>query len=198
MFSSINTDLRDGTPVLVRPVCKDDKRLLQIGFEHLSEKGRFFRFFRPVHHLSDEELKGFTEVDQINHIAIGAIDLSYDEDYPIGVARCIRMSKQPEQAEFAVTVADSHQGRGLGTILLAAVAYAASAQNISAFVATVLTENHSMIDLFGELDATSRIDEPGVLELNIPIYKDAEKYPTSVAGQSIRKLYEKLDLVKTI
>ncbi|MGI9406136.1 MAG: GNAT family N-acetyltransferase [Hyphomicrobiaceae bacterium] len=191
-LTSFQTELRDGTPVQVRPVESGDQHLLEMGLEHLSEQSRYLRFFRPVHQLSDKELEKFTKVDQTNHIAVGAIDLTHSETYPVGIARCIRLENRPDEAEMAVAVIDSHQGKGLGTILLAAISLAATARDITTLVATVLRENHSMRDLLHELGATSDHGEAGVVSMRIPIYEDACKYPDTPTGTSFRRIYEML------
>ncbi|MGI9425971.1 MAG: GNAT family N-acetyltransferase [Hyphomicrobiaceae bacterium] len=189
---SFNIELADGTPVLIRPVESGDRHLLELGLENLSRQSRYYRFFRPVARLSENDLNALTRIDQINHMAVGAIDLSHDDVYPIGIARCIRLDDQPDRAEVAVTVIDSHQGKGLGTTLLAAVAHLASAHRIESFVAAVLTDNHPMLHLLGELGAIRSQPESGVSHLRIPIYRDADKYPDSPTGAAFRNVYRRL------
>ena len=184
------TNLRDGTPILVRQVEHRDKRLLQIGLEHLSQRSRYLRFFRPVSRLSDREPESFSTIDQVNHIALGALDLAHDEPYPIGVARGIRLDNQPHRAEIAVAVIDTHQGKGLGTVLLAAVARAASEQNIEMFTAAILADNHAMLELFGELAAERTSHETGTIHMDVPIHRDADKYPQTPAGEAFRRVYQ--------
>ena len=105
---TVETALRDGTPVLMRPVQPDDKHLLEAGMGHLSKESRYFRFFGPVSVLSEKLLCRFTEIDHVNHEAVGALDISETPGNPIGVARYIRMPEQETTAEVAVTVVDSH------------------------------------------------------------------------------------------
>ncbi len=184
--------LRDGTPVHVRPVEPGDEHLLEVGLDNLSSQSRYFRFLQPVKQLSDKSLARFVDVDQINHIAVGALDLSGSEPAPVGIARSIRLNDAPEKAEVAVAIVDTHQGRGLGTILLAAVAHAAAAQGIKSHVATVLNGNNRMLHLFGELGAKTTSTEAGVLELEIPNHANADDYPATPTGDVFRRIYRML------
>lgn len=190
---SFQTTLRDGTPVLIRPVGPDDKHALETGLEHLSSRSRYFRFFGPVSALSEERLDYFTSADQVDHIAIGAIDLSHGNAEPVGIARCVRLKEDPETAEIAVAIVDDHHGRGLGTILLAAVAHAAAAHQITTFVATVLRDNRAMLDLFRELDDSRRSEGPGVLAIRFDIHADPDNYPDTPVGRSFRQVYRQID-----
>ena len=190
---SFKTTLRDGTPVLIRPVGPNDKHALETGLEHLSSRSRYFRFFGPVSALSNERLDYFTSADQVDHIAIGAIDLSHGDAEPVGIARCVRLEDQPDTAEVAVAIVDDHHGRGLGTILLAAVAHAAAAHHIKEFVATVLRDNRAMLDLFGELDDERHHEEAGVLAIRFDVHADPENYPDTPVGRSFRQVYRQLD-----
>ena|ERR1051325_10891545 len=54
---------------LARPILPLDKALLQKGFSELSERSRYFRFFALQYKLTDNQLKYFTEVDGMNHVA---------------------------------------------------------------------------------------------------------------------------------
>lgn len=189
---SFETTLRDSTPILVRPVELGDAHLLEMGLDHLSPRSRYLRFLRPVRQLSDKSLERFVDVDQIDHIAVGALDLTGSDPFPVGVARCIRLETAPEKGEVAVAIVDTHQGRGLGTILLAAVAHAAAKQGIVTQVATVLLENTRMLKLFQELGATTDGMESGVAELSIPIYTDSNAYPATPTGDAFRRIYRML------
>lgn len=190
----IQTKLRDGTPIAIRPVTRGDGELIKSGMDHLSTRSRYTRFLHPIARLSEGDVRRFTDVDQTNHIAWGALDLTCKEDFPIGVARCIRLEYEPVAAEIAVAIVDSYQQRGLGTILLAAVAFNAARHGIERLEATVLSENRRMSELFIELDATKRLGSGGVLELTIPIYRSAEDYPDTPTGTAFKQTYRLLTM----
>ena len=184
----INTELRDGTPVRIRQVQADDKHLLEIGLEHLSKQDRYFRFFRPVSKLSDKLLSEFTEIDHFNHEAIGALDISEPSGVPIGVARYIRLPEAETTAEVAVTVANSHQGKGLGTLLLAFVAHRAIENGIEEFAAFVLNDNHRMLAVFKELEAITKLSAVGEVDIRIPLHRDSACYPQTPVGDVFRQV----------
>ena len=188
----INTELRDGTPVRIRQVQADDEHLLEIGLEHLSKQDRYFRFFRPVSKLSDKLLSEFTEIDHFNHEAIGALDISEPSGVPIGVARYIRLPEAETTAEVAVTVANSHQGKGLGTLLLASVAHRAIENDIEELVAFVLSDNHRMLQVFKELGSTTKHTADGEVDIRIPLFLEASRYPQTPVGDVFRQVSEML------
>ena len=138
--------LRDGELVDFRPVRQADRETIQHGMSGLSLQSRYFRFFTPIAKLSDAQLHYFTEVDQQNHIAW--IALAHDQPgHPgLGIARFIRMKKQPTMAEFAVVVLDSHQQQGLGTILMAILYRMAAIKSIQTLRGFILPENTVMND----------------------------------------------------
>ncbi|MBW1758115.1 MAG: hypothetical protein JRJ80_18370, partial [Deltaproteobacteria bacterium] len=65
--------LSDGQRIHLRPMRASDKQLLLDGFENLSPDSRYARFMAPKATLTDRELRYLTEVDGIDHFAIGAI-----------------------------------------------------------------------------------------------------------------------------
>src|SRR5271169_2447911 len=55
--------LRDGGSIHVRAIRPDDKQRLLDHFARLSARSVYFRFFRVKKHLTDDELRQFTELD---------------------------------------------------------------------------------------------------------------------------------------
>ncbi|HEU4701434.1 MAG TPA: GNAT family N-acetyltransferase, partial [Conexibacter sp.] len=85
----------------------------------------------------------------------------------VGHAAWVRLA--PDRAEVAFETADTMQGRGLATILLAHLAFGASAQGIATFVAEVLPENHAMLAVFRDSGLPLHVrSEPGVLRVEMP------------------------------
>ena len=137
--------LRDGTRVMLRPLTPRDRAVYLRGFEHLSDRSRYMRFFSPKNTLSEAELRYFLDVDHHDHEAVAAVDL--DTGAGIGVARFIRDHDEPDVAEVSVAVVDDHQGRGLGAVLLGSIARRAREEGIRRLRATVLADNTRMLKL---------------------------------------------------
>ena len=139
--------LRDGSTVLVRPIEASDSDLLRRGLERLSDESRYRRFLSPVSRLNQSQLRYLTDVDHHDHEALIALEPNSGE--ALGVARYVRTA--PEAAEFAVTVIDDWQGRGLGSALLDLLAGRAREEGITHFGALVLAENEEMLELLRHL-----------------------------------------------
>ena len=154
--------------------------------ERSSKEDRYFRFFRPLSRLSDTLLHQFTDIDHYNHEAICALEFGEAPGNPAGVARYIRNREQTGTAEMAVTVVHGHQGKGLGTLLLAFLSFRAVENGVEEFTAIVLEHNHRIREVLGELGAVSKQALAGELELRIPLYNDAKLYPQMAAGNVFR------------
>lgn len=148
--------LRDGSPVLVRPVRPEDKSELRDAFDRLSEESRYLRFSGAKKQLSDAELAYLTEVDHHDHEALAALDPRTGRG--VGIARYVRSSADPEVAEFAVVVMDDWQRRGLGTLLLSRLADRAREEGLRRYSALVLAENRRALNLMEGLGVVTRRD----------------------------------------
>jgi GNAT superfamily N-acetyltransferase len=156
--------LRDGTPVVIRAVDPSDRSLLIEGFEQLSERSRYQRFFRVVDHLRDDELDFFVNVDHDQHEALGAT--TPDGTSGLGIARYIRLAPESTAAEVAVVVADEAQGRGLGRILIDELASFARAHGIERFVAQTGVSNRPFRRIMERIGPTRTLGiEGGTIEL---------------------------------
>jgi len=183
----IRTTLRDGTPVMIRQIRPEDKKYLEFGMKQLSLESRHFRFLNAKREVSPKELEAFTEIDHHAHDAWGAFDSSKDGPIPIGVARYIRKPDDDKAAEFAITVIDSHQARGLGSLLLGIIAGRACDNGIERFHSIELAENQSLFDVLNGLDIERHRLEGAEVELVFPLHKNAAEYPDTPAGKIFRK-----------
>lgn len=174
--------LRDGSPVLVRPIVPEDKVRLVEGLARLSERSRYYRFMTAVVRLTEQQLHYLTEIDYAGHMAWIALDPTVPGEPLLGVGRYIRIEGEPEVAEAAVAVVDSHQGRGLGTLLLGLLALSAVRNRIHHFRAYVLAENLSMLRIFLDLGATAR-REANLHVVDMAIPEDPRDLPDTPAGR---------------
>ncbi|WP_025746044.1 GNAT family N-acetyltransferase [Kallotenue papyrolyticum] len=146
--------LRDGTPVTVRPIRPEDEPLL-VQFHHtLSERSVFLRYFAPMAldtRIAHERLTRMCFIDYDREMALVAELTAPDGARRIiAVARMIRLRGQPV-AEYAGLVSDQYQGHGLGTAMLELLIRIARAEGIRRIVAQVLPENRPMQRVFQKL-----------------------------------------------
>ncbi len=135
-------ELNDGQRVHLRTVRPSDKEMMRRGFERLSPDSRYARFMTPKMSLSDRELRYLTEVDGVDHFALGAIRKHLvGPDEGVGAARFVRVADRPDTAEPAVTVLDDYQGKGLGTVMLQRLIEAAWERDVRWFCTELLAEN---------------------------------------------------------
>ena len=163
--TSTQVVLPDGSQVLIRPVRSADAPVLADGFARLSDRSRRLRFLGRKDHLSEAELRYFTDVDHHDHEALGAI--AHASGGGVGIARYIRDRDDPHAAEIAVTVVDDWQGRGLGSELLAQLAERACQEGIGRFTALVAADNTAMVRLLRNYGADLVRREAGGLEYEI-------------------------------
>ncbi|HMJ95728.1 MAG TPA: GNAT family N-acetyltransferase [Thermoleophilaceae bacterium] len=143
--------LPDGAPVLIRPIRADDKRMLSEGLRHLSDESVHRRFLTSKRSFSRAELRYLTEVDGRDHVALVAESPSGPVRRLIAVARFVRLAHDPQAAEVAITVADSWQRRGLGSLLSEQLAGEARQLGIRRFTATMAADNLAAHKLMAKL-----------------------------------------------
>ena len=157
--------LRDGGTAHLRPIHPSDADAVQAFHVGQSQNSIYMRFFAFKSKLSSKELKRFTEVDYKDRVAL-VITIGGEI---MGIGRYDRLD-DPAEAEVAFNIADAHQGRGIGSILLEHLAAAARENGIRKFSAEVLPENRKMLMVFSDAgyDVKRHFDDGVVsLEFNI-------------------------------
>jgi RimJ/RimL family protein N-acetyltransferase len=140
--------LKDGRTVTVRAIRPDDKATILKGIDLFSDDSLYKRFHGAKSGLTDQELKFYTEIDYLHHVALLAV--LKDNDQAIGGGRFIVYDKSlsPLRAELAFAVADNFQGLGMATCMFKHLVHIARALDIHQLEADVLSRNSAMIRIF--------------------------------------------------
>jgi acetyltransferase len=136
--------LRDGVRVAVRPIRPEDAALELQFFNGLSDRSRYQRFLNQMANLPPQMLARFTQLDYDRELALVA--LAPEGGAFIGVGR-YAPNADGETAEFALTVADAWQGRGVGRALLERLCDCARAAGYRTLYGHILNANHDMLGL---------------------------------------------------
>ena len=164
--------LRTGDTAWIRPIRCSDAAELQRAFALLSETSRYRRFMTGTLRLTDSQAAYFTEVDHVSHEAYVALS-PQDETYIVGVARFIRYRTDPDDADLAITVADSWHDRGLATYLVRELSERALAVGVKRFRAEMMADNEPILRLLRRAGLTGETVTGGVVSGHIELVRDA-------------------------
>lgn len=162
---TVRETLRDGRPVVYRPLRPADERALRDFFYTHSDETIYLRYGTPLKHLSARQVQHFVSVDYDERMAIGAFlprseeTAPGDEDVLVGIGR-YDLDRTTNLAECAFTIHDDFQNQGIGSRLLRMLIRYAAARNIDGFTAQVLARNARMLHVFQKWCSplTTRID----------------------------------------
>ncbi len=153
-----------------------DRLWLAEAVERLTPESRYLRFLSPLRTLDETMLQRLVDsVDGVNHVAVVATLSPGEPEAQRGsVARYIRLPQEPQVAELAITVTDSLQGRGLGSLVGRWLAEHALGNDITTFSATIAADNTASIRIMTRLGELVRREHPspGVLDLRVLLGSD--------------------------
>jgi acetyltransferase len=137
--------LADGCEVLVRPIRPEDARKEQDFVSNLSAQSKYFRFMHGLNKLTPEMLARFTQIDYDREMALVAIAPGEEGGHTfLGVARYV-INPDGSSCEFALTVADAWQNRGVGPKLMERLMHVARERGLETMVGEVLAQNPRML-----------------------------------------------------
>jgi protein lysine acetyltransferase len=189
-ITPIPVHMRDDSWLYLRPVLPGDSERTSDGtIEYSSET--LYRRFQTPRTPSKALMTYLFEVDYKDHFVWV---MTEGEHGPVVAdARFVRDETDPTLAEVAFIVGDDYQGRGVGSLLMAALAVAARGHGVSRFSARVLSDNLAMRKILDRFDAqwhredlgvvTTVIDVPPLRELSIS--KELYRQIHSMARQLI-------------
>ena len=146
----------------VRPITAQDEAAIAGFYARLSPESQAFRFFAAP-----------TDVGQIaKRLAISNLEVQFGLAALAGdeiVGHAVYLVTGTARAEIGLAVADSHQGRGLGILLLGRLAEVAAHSGIQVFEAVVKADNHRMLDLLRDSGFPLWLrSEPGEIHADLP------------------------------
>ena len=135
--------LPGGEAVAVRPIRRDDAGRLQAYLRGLSAQRRRNRFLGAVSELSPREIERLAGMDRPGELALVAFADCGRE--PEMIAEAIHvLAPETGRCEFALSVADAWQRRGLGTLLLRLIECRARLVGARHLFGDVLRDNAAM------------------------------------------------------
>jgi hypothetical protein len=141
MKDRLELELRDGTPVIVRPLIESDRKLVAEAYRRLSPEARYQRFWtRTGEMLGDAMLDRLVRQDPEKHMTWAVLDPA--RGFPgVGGASWWRDAANPQEAEISAMVLDDDQQRGIGTLLLAVMWLSAFRAGVEHLVGYTLIDN---------------------------------------------------------
>jgi acyl-CoA synthetase (NDP forming)/GNAT superfamily N-acetyltransferase len=153
----------DGGIVRIRPVATGDADGLRELHLSASDQSLYRRFFVGGRASVEGEVARLVRPAGPDHFAL----LAEQSGQVIG-AGSVERDPGSDRGEFALIVAESHQGRGVGTLLLETMAALARQAGMTELVGDVLPTNTPMVSVarnFGTLDGVSFEDGVVVVRL---------------------------------
>jgi acetyltransferase len=159
------THLPDGTHLYLRPLKEADLAHAQEFFAKLSEDSKYMRFMALTPNLTEETLARMVAAlrEARAAVIVAVVEHGRHEEL-IGGGRVVPAARRGT-CEFAVTVVDAWQGRGLGTLLLRELVKVARQLGYRRIEGSVLTINARMLAVAQRLrfKLAVRRDDPGVI-----------------------------------
>ena len=151
-------ELRDGTPVIVRPLVPTDRTLVAEAYRRLSPEARYQRFWSDTGELlGDTMLDRLIDQDASRHVTWVLLDPA--REFPgVGGASWWRSGPAAREAEISAMVLDGDQRRGIGTLLLAVMWLTALRAGLDSLVGYALGDNRAAADWMRDCGASGHWD----------------------------------------
>lgn len=161
-FQHVDTwTLRDGTPVIIRPIRPEDEPLMVAFHQHLSDRSVYQRWFNAYgldQRTAHDRLARICFIDYDREMAL-VVERTDEHSHReiIAVGRLSRLHGVAE-AEFSLTISDSWQRHGLGAELLGRLVRIGREEGLACIRADILPDNAGMRAVARKAGFTVRCD----------------------------------------
>jgi acyl-CoA synthetase (NDP forming)/GNAT superfamily N-acetyltransferase len=159
--SSVYALLADGATIEIRPATPGDFDAVWQMHRAMSPENIYFRFFSMSLVGAEQAARRICREPAADHAAL----LAWLGGELVGAAS-YETGGKPDVAEIAFAVADHAHDRGVATLLLEHLVSHARDRGVRIFVASVLSDNYAMLEVFADAGLHARRElEYGVAEL---------------------------------
>ncbi|QKQ74881.1 bifunctional acetate--CoA ligase family protein/GNAT family N-acetyltransferase [Nostoc sp. TCL240-02] len=168
--------MKDGTPVIIRPIRPEDEPLMVQFHKTLSEESVYFRYFHLIKlqsRVAHERLTRICFIDYDREVAL-VVEYQNPETQTREILAVGRLSKihGTNEAEFAIVVCDRSQCQGIGTELLQRLLQVSRDEQLNKITADILVDNYGMQKVCEKLGFDiERTDDPTVVKAEIEVKK---------------------------
>lgn len=160
--------LKDGQGVLLRMATPSDADRVEAFIRSLSREALAMRFMGAVSRVSRQFVEELCEENPHQRACLLAIEGEEGEQQVLGLGNYV--GQGGTIAEVSFMVADDHQGRGIGSLILERLAGLAAGAGYVGFEADVLYENEKMANVFRDSGfETRRAMEGGIIHVHFPL-----------------------------
>ncbi len=172
-------EMRDGTPITIRPIRPEDEPLMIKFHESLSEESVYMRYFHAMRlsqRTAHARLTRICFIDYDREMALVAERKNPEtgEREILGVGRLSRRRTVLDEAEFSVLISDRFQRQGLGTLLLEKLLEVGREEGLRRITADILFDNRAMQKISKRLGFRLHRDtEEMVMKADLDLYQPA-------------------------
>ncbi len=141
-------ELRDGTPITIRPIKPEDEPLMIKFHETLSDRTVYQRYFFPMtltQRVAHERLARICFIDYDRELWFVVMMNKNNQDEVIAAGH-IGKFLNSNDAEFILLVSDQYQRTGIGTELFKHMVEVARQEGVKRLIGEVLADNTVMLD----------------------------------------------------
>lgn len=149
--------LKDGTPVKIRPIKPEDAAMNQRFVRQLSPETKYYRYMSALRELSPALLAKLTLIDYDREMAFIATCMVDGQEQQIGISR-FNTNPDGSSCEFAIVIADAYQHSGLGRRLMDAIILTAKQRGLAHMKGEFLANNSRMLRFVEKIGFTLRTD----------------------------------------
>jgi acetyltransferase len=158
-----------GRTLMLRPIRPEDEDRHRAFLERLDPEDIRLRLFYSRRSIEHTELARMTQIDYAREMAFIATAASpQGPNETLAVVRALR-DPDNHDAEFGIVVRSDLKGSGLGERLMRKMVDYLRSQGTRRLVATVLTENHRMLQLARDLGFVVQESSSGVRDISLAL-----------------------------
>ncbi|MDN8543448.1 bifunctional acetate--CoA ligase family protein/GNAT family N-acetyltransferase [Erwinia sp. BC051422] len=160
--------LKNGEPLLFRPILPEDEPLLQQFIAQVTKEDLYYRYFSEINEFTHDDLANMTQIDYDREMAIVAVR----QHEIVGVTRAVSDADNVD-AEFSVLVRSDLKGLGLGRQLLEKMIDYTRQHGLLKLNGITMPNNRGMIALARKLGFTVDIQlEDGIVALSLTLQEN--------------------------